>query len=81
MEVEFFPDNQLDLYHNGELVQQQEYSFWRSPDNPNYNLETSLGSLRPNLERGPVSIQGDSLLVISGGYNDAGATQTWTRIK
>ena len=81
MEVKFLPDQTLQLYHNGALVQNQTYHFWQPPNSPDMHiLEINDRTLQPNLEEGPVTIQGDSL-IISGGYNDAGATQTWRRVE
>ncbi|MBK8968800.1 MAG: hypothetical protein IPM36_19445 [Lewinellaceae bacterium] len=81
MEVEFLNGQNLNLYHNNTLVNSQAYELWQTPGNPDYILELGTRTLQPNLEEGPIYITGDSILYIAGGYNDAGAGQTWRRVK
>ncbi|MCB0533170.1 MAG: hypothetical protein H6574_23690 [Lewinellaceae bacterium] len=81
MEVEFLAGQKLKLYHNNTLVNSQSYELWQTPGNPAYILELGTRTIQPNLEEGPIYFTGDSILHIAGGYNDAGAGQTWRRIK
>ncbi|MCC6460928.1 MAG: hypothetical protein IT260_10690 [Saprospiraceae bacterium] len=80
MQVHFFNSNTLHLYHNQQLVQTKPYGVYQTVDSHELMFETSRSQLSPDLETGLVAISGDTL-TISGGYNDAGAQQTWIRVQ